>query len=134
MGCRKPSGGAANPFVGKWVIHLERTMAESKKSPKYDEKDEAKMAGFFTSMMDSVGLEITGDKMIYARGDRKTAQPYKVKSRDDSAGKMTATSEAGGQKVEIAFTLIDGKYMNFKSSGTDDMDYYVWEREAEGSE
>ena len=45
---------------------------------------------------------------------------------------LTVTCEADGRKIEILFTLIEVKYMNFKSAGTDDMNYYIWERETGG--
>ena len=126
VGCRKPGSGT-NPFVGRWSVQLDRTMAEGQKHLK---KDGAKMVRFATTMMNPVSLEITAEKMVFHREKQKEVRQYTVKSRDDEAGIMTVASKADGKKIEIVFSLIEGKYMNFKSAGSDDMNYYVWERES----
>lgn len=133
VGCKKSGGPGANPFVGKWSVHLERTLAEGKKSPKYDKENESKMVGFITSMMGSMRLEITDDKIVYLRGEKKISHQYTVKSRDDKGVSMTVTSKVGDKEIEIVFRLIEGEYMNFKSTGSDDMDYYIWEPESAGN-
>lgn len=132
-GCRKPGSAQTNPFVGNWIVHPEHSIAEGKKSPEYANQPQAKMLGFMSAVMDSPSLEITGDKMLFVRGDERKVQLYKVKSRDDEAGTMTVTVKADGKSIEILFTTVEDMYMNFKSTGTDDMNYFIWERET-GSE
>jgi hypothetical protein len=133
-GCKKSGGGSGtNPFVGKWAVQPERSIAEGKKSPKYESEPQAKMLGFISAVMDSPSLEITPDEMVFVRGQERTAQAYTVKSRDDEDGTMTVTAKADGKSIEIVFTLLEDGYMNFKSSDTDDMNYYIWEPET-GSE
>jgi hypothetical protein len=34
--------------------------------------------------------------------------------------------KANGKEGKVTLTLMDGKFMNMKSTGTDDMDYYIW--------
>ena len=131
-GCKKSGGSGANPFVGKWVVHPEHSITEGKKSPKYENQAQARMLGFINAAMDSPDLEMTGDKMLFVRGDERKVQPYTVKSRDDEAGTMTVKAKVDGKSIEILFTTVEDMYMNFKSPGTDDMNYFIWQRETGG--
>ncbi len=113
-------------FLGIWVVDYEKTMEEAKKSPKYSPKDDARFAEVIQRMMATMKLQFTGDEMIYLRGDRKNAVPYTVKSSDGT--KAALSCEAGGRHFDVVLTLREGYTMNFKSSGSDDMDFYVWKR------
>ena len=129
IGCKKDAGSqpAKNPFIGKWIVSYELTMEESKKSPKYQPEIAEKMGMFIKNLVEQMKLEIAAEEMIYSLGDNKRTVPYTVTSTGPGGKSLTATSQAGDKEVQIAFTLIEDKYMNFKSTGTDDMDYYIWQ-------
>jgi hypothetical protein len=113
-------------FVGLWGVDYERTMEEGKKSPKYDAE---KMPAMIKGMMTKMKIRLTDSEMIYVRGAREVKMPYTVTSSD--ARSVTAGVSQGSQEITLTFILIDGEYMNFKSSGSDDMAYYVWKRESD---
>ncbi len=129
IGCKKDAGSqpAKNPFIGKWTVNYELTMEESKKSPKYQPGLDEVMGKIIKKMVEQMKLEITADEMIYSMGDNKQSAPYTITSTGDDGKSLTVTSQAGDKEVQVTFTLIDDKYMNFKSTGTDDMDYYIWQ-------
>ena len=129
IGCKKDAGTgpAKNPFIGKWTVKYELTMEESKKSPKY-QPALAELKGLvIKNMVEQMKLEITAEEMIYSTNDNEPPVPYTVTSTGTGGKSLTATSQVGDKEVQIIFTLIDDKYMNFKSTGTDDMNYYIWQ-------
>ena len=113
-------------FIGLWGVDYDHTMEEGKKSPKYDAE---RMPAMIKGMMAKMKIKLTEREMIYLRGAKEIKLPYSVTSSD--AQSLTVSVNQGPQEVTVTFTLIDGEYMNFKSSGSDDMAYYVWKKEAE---
>ena len=139
FGCKKDAGTqdagtqdadtqpAKNPFIGKWTLNYDLTMEESKKSLKY-RPEVAQLVGMvIKNMAEQMKLEITAEEMIYSKDDKKRAIPYTITSTDTAGKSLTAASQAGDKEVQIIFTLIDDKYMNFTSTGSDDMNYYIWQ-------
>jgi hypothetical protein len=115
-------------FVGLWDVDFDRTMEEAKKSPKYNEKEAERMPAMIKRMMGKMKIKLTDKQMIYVRGTKEVVFPYSVKSSDDKS--VTIEIRKGDDTATVAFILIDGKYMNFKSSASDDMHYYVWKKGA----
>ena len=113
-----------NTFIGVWTVDYDRTMEEGKKSPKYDAE---RMPAMIKGMMAKMKIKLTDTEMIYLRGAKEMKFPYSVTSSD--AQSVTITANPGPQEITIVFTLVDGEYMQFKSSGSDDMKYYVWKQE-----
>ena len=129
-GCGGQSGDLdVSKFIGVWEVDFDRTMEESKKSPKYDEKMAERMPALIKRMMGTMTIRLTDKEMVYRRGTKDIAHPYSVKSSDENSVTITVKQEAN--EITIAFTLIDGEYMSFKSSASDDMNYYVWKKSAE---
>lgn len=116
-------------FTGLWEVNYARTMQEGKKSPKYDEEH---MPAMIKSMMSKMKIKLTDTDMIYLRGAKEIKLPFSVTASD--ADSVTVAVKQGDREVSVMFTLIEQTCMNFKSSGSDDMDYYVWQRVAEGAE
>ncbi len=113
-------------FLGEWSVNIERTLEEVKKSPKYNPEDAANMSEMLKKVISMMRIEVKDRELISSRGNRRTVLPYTLKSSGDDT--VTLSVLASGKEVEIKLSLIDGKYMNLKSSATDDMDYYIWER------
>ncbi|MDQ7826949.1 MAG: hypothetical protein RDV48_29390 [Candidatus Eremiobacteraeota bacterium] len=119
-------GQGAQNFVGIWAVDYERTMEEAKKSPKYNAKEAAAMGEMMKRLMATMKVEFTTREMIYHRGGKTNAIPYTVKSNDGS--KTILSCKAPRRDFEVVVTIREGGLMNFKSSGSDDMDYYIWKR------
>ena len=116
-------------FNGLWEVDFDRTMEESQKSPKYDEKTATRMPDMIKRMMANMKIKLTDKEMIYLRGTKEVVIPYTLKSSDQKS--VTVTMKQGPEEASAVFTLIDGKYMKFKSSASDDMHYYVWKKGTE---
>lgn len=110
-------------FSGTWSVDFDRTMEEAKKSPKYDGE---RVPAMIKRMMAKMKIDMTDKEMTYIRGAKEMKMPFTVKSSDDQS--VTVSVKQGDQEATIKFTLIDGAFMNFNSSGSDDMDYYIWKK------
>ena len=115
-------------LIGVWEVDFDRTMEEAKKSPKYDEAMAERMPKIVKRMMARMKIKLTGTELIYLRGEKEIVLPYEVTS--SNANSITVTVKSGTEEATVVFTLIDGAYMNLKSSASDDMDYYVWKKGA----
>ena len=51
---------------------------------------------------------------------------FEVKETTPTSAVVSGVS--GEESFTLTFTLIDSEYMNFKSSGSDNMAYYIWQR------
>ncbi len=118
----------ANPFLGLWAVEYDRTLEASKASPKYKPEDAEKMPRIIKTMMEMMKMEITETEMIFHRGDDKQAAGYTVKSKTDTT--LTTMITVGEAQAETTLTLIENKYMNMKTTGSDDTEYYIWQRAA----
>ncbi len=114
-------------FVGLWKVNFERTMEEAKKSPKYREEDAERMPAMIKRMMAKMKIEISDKDMSYIRGANKMTLPYTFTSSDTKSA--TVNVKQGPKEASMVFYLIDGEFMNFKSSASDDMHFYIWEKE-----
>jgi len=116
----------ASVFVGEWTINTAKTLEAGKKSPKYNPDDQAIFEKVVNRMAKALKLKVTPQKMIYLQNGKEIKVPYTV--TQSTKTKMVAQTSIQDKQVTITFTLIDGEWMNMKSSGTDDMDYYIWQR------
>lgn len=114
------------PFLGLWHVDFERTMEAAKKSPKYSAKDAERLPLMVKKMMGMMKIKLADGSMSYVRGSKEISIPYKVKTA--SGNSATVACSHGDKTFDVRFTLIDGNYMNFKSSASDDMHYYIWKR------
>ena len=117
---------AMNKFLGLWHVDFERTMEAAKKSPKYSAKDAERLPAMVKKMVQMMQIKLANDSMSYVRGSREMNLPYRVKTA--SGDSATVSCSRGNKTFDVRFTLIEGKYMNFKSTASDDMDYYIWKR------
>ena len=119
-------------FIGLWEVDYTRTMEAGKNSPKYSEKDAERMPAMIKRIMATMKIQLTETEMIYLRGSKEVKVPYSVKSADKHS--VTISVKQDSIEATVIFTLIDGEYMRFKSSGSDDMAYYVWKKGTEKKE
>lgn len=113
-------------FVGEWTINTAKTLEAGKKSPKYNPDDQAIVEKVVNRMAKVLKLKVTPQEMIYLQKGKEIKFPYTA--TQSTKTKMVAQASIQDKQVTITFTLIDGKWMNMKSTGTDDMDYYIWQR------
>ncbi len=114
-------------FAGLWEVNFDATMEEAKKSPKYDEKMAERLPDMVKRLMAVMKVRLNDEEMVYLRGTREMAIPYRFKSSDDKSVTVSMT-QGPSEATTVVFTLIGGKHMNFKSSASDDMHYYVWQK------
>ena len=111
-------------FVGHWEVDFDRTMEEVKKSPEYNPEDAEKLPKIVKRMMQRMKIRIEPDNVVYWMGKRQEAFPFTVTAASDTT--VTANTEQHGKTATFVLTLVEGRYMNLKSSTSDDLDYYIW--------
>ncbi|MBZ0165430.1 MAG: hypothetical protein K8I00_01395 [Candidatus Omnitrophica bacterium] len=117
----------AEKLRGTWVLDTSRTLTYAKTSPKYTEKDASRLPGQLKLLRNLMKIEITAQHVITFRGDRSQPLAYRVES--SAHNQVVLTGRTRGQDVTLTFMLIDGDAMNMRSSGSDDMDYFIWTRD-----
>jgi hypothetical protein len=127
LGCSAPPAPVdMTAFTGLWEVDFDRTMEAAKESPKYDEAEAARLPDMIKRLMAMMKVELTDSEMIYHRGEKAVAVPYTVSASDMTS--VTVAVKQGAMEATLIFTQVDADTMRFKSSATDDMDYYVWKR------
>jgi len=111
-------------FVGTWEVDVDRTLEAAKDSPQYDEKMAQRMPDMVEHVMSMIQIKVTDSDVVYLFGATEAAFRYSVTSADDTS--VTVALAQGSNETSVVFTLVDDLFMNFKSSGSDDMDYYIW--------
>ncbi len=111
-------------FYGEWVVDFDRTMEEAKKSPKYSEEDLQKIPDIIKRMMGSMEVQITESEFLFKRGNKSISNTYELVEESENSAQALFT--VNGREYFTDFILIENKFMNFKSGGSDDMDYYIW--------
>lgn len=118
--------GEMAPFLGKWQVDYEATLAGAKKSPKYDpEKDAKILPKILKKISETLFLEITADNVIFTRGATATAMPYTLKQAGKDSVVLSCTVK--DNTFTLTFIKLKKDRMGFRSSLTDDMNFYVWE-------
>ena len=113
-------------FIGVWSVDYERTIEEARKSPKVSPEEIERMPAIIERMMASMSIEVNDAELVYVVGPRRSALPYTVK--EVAGPTTTVVVSVKEQQAEMRFTVVAGDRMMFKSSQTDDMDFYVWKR------
>ncbi len=111
---------------GKWTVDYDLTIENAKNSPKYSEEMAAKMPEMVKSFMNHMTLEIADAMVIYHMGEKSQEMAFEVDSIDGDT--VVLKLIVPDQEVCLTFTLMADQKMNFKSSGSDDMDYYIWHK------
>jgi hypothetical protein len=132
IGCSKPADEPVKTepmeqkIIGKWKINIDRSVEMLKTNPKVESENYDTLPKMVQKRAGALEMEITKTEMKIVMGSRNQAMGYKVESTDADAQTVTLSiNEAEG--VTVVCKMIDGTYMNQVSSGTDDMNYFVWE-------
>ena len=111
---------------GTWKLNATATEAAMRTSPKWD-ADAEKYWPRILKRMSQVRYILEDGKIIAAMGEKKKEVPVTVKSQDGDVTVFDAT--AGDKPFTMTATLDKDGNLNLKSSATDDMDFYWWEKE-----
>lgn len=114
----------ASKFAGLWEVDFDRTMEELKKSPKYKPEDIEKMPAMIKGMMARMKVKFSEKEFAFVQGGKEMSLPYTVQS--ETANSTVLAVRADGKDQTLTVTLVDGKFLNVKSSGSNDLDYYIW--------
>ena len=115
-------------FIGTWKVNCEKTLLEAKKSPKYKPEDEERMKKAIEKMLKSMTLVIKEKELIFDMGKRKQAlKSIKVENKNDT---LIMFFEVGKKKnkFQVTFSIVENRFLNFKSTASDDMNFYIWEK------
>ncbi|MGK7943282.1 MAG: hypothetical protein AB4058_02305 [Microcystaceae cyanobacterium] len=111
---------------GLWLVDYDKTLEEAKKNPELSAEEIEQMPKIIKRLIETMRIEITENSLIYRRGNRETTILCSFKNMTEI--KIIALCNNQNQEATLTFTLIENKYLNFKSSNSDDMDYYIWKR------
>jgi len=121
-------------FLGYWIIDQQATLENAPHSPKYSVQDDGpRMPEMIAKIADRMSLEVTPTEIIYYQGSDQNAPSRKVPFIVDvvEAEKVVLKTESAGQEVYLTLTLAGDRQMNFRSSQTDDLDFYIWRKAEE---
>lgn len=111
-------------IAGLWEVEFDRTMEEAKKSPKYKPEDAANMPAMIKGMMTRMKVKFSDKEVTFVQGGKEMSMPFTVQSGTDTTAVLAV--KQGGKEQTLTVTLVDGKFLKVKSSGTDDLDYFIW--------
>jgi|GEM_PF-5620105 len=115
------------PFQGRWRVSYERSLAAFKQSPEYSPEQFETMPPMARLFLEKMEARITGNEIALSMpGAQEIAISCAVTQVSETT--TLANCTAKGKTVEVAFKLIDGEYMNFRLSNSDDADYLIWKR------
>lgn len=119
---------------GHWIVDMEKTLELVKTSPKYRPEEEERMPQMIKSIMERMSIEVQDNEILYYRGMSKAESamvtPFEVDSVDGNTVRLRC-ADPSGQDVFLTLTLLSPGQMNFKSSQTNDFDYYIWKKAEE---
>lgn len=119
--------GAEMPeeLKGTWVLNQEATQEYVKQSPKWKAGDE-KTLPLMLKAMSRIRYIFSEKSVTVVIGERKQELPVTLKEHKD--GKWVFTGAVEGKQFTLTVTLDKKGNLNFRSSASDDMDYYLWQK------
>lgn len=117
---------ALDQLKGTWVIDVDRTLEFAQQSPKYTPEEGERLPAQLKMLRGLLKMHITGRQVITVRGDREQVVDFTPQTVTEDQAVLKVQSH--GQEVTLTFTLKEGGVMHMKSSGTDDMDYFLWRK------
>jgi hypothetical protein len=110
---------------GTWVIDAEASTAYMKTSPKWTDKDAEHLPMIFKHLAGVVYI-FADNTIAVATGKERQTYAATLKSRDGNT--YVFDTKAGDQPITLTATLTAAGKLNVRSSATNDMDYYLWQR------
>jgi hypothetical protein len=125
IGCGKP---IETKIIGKWQINVDRSIEMAKTLPMVKPADHERITKMIQHAVDMIQMEITESEFKAILSTETNAQTYKVISTDEDAKTVTILVTYPDAKTETYLcTVIDNAYIKLFSSGSDDINGFVWE-------
>ncbi|GGY84432.1 hypothetical protein GCM10011613_31700 [Cellvibrio zantedeschiae] len=121
-----------SPYTGNWTVSVDKTLENSKNSPKYKKEQEEDFKQALTSMMNAMRLEVTTNKVIFHLGESKEIIPLGTITATPPS--VVAKISADNKEATLTFTPYQKNYINVKSSVSHDLDYIIWEKTTKASD
>lgn len=134
-GCKKEDKSLKlADLKGTWKIHVEKTMAEWTKNPKYKAKeDEERIKKGLTKEKHEFKIKITEKAfiMLIGRGKKTREDKLIVTVKSSKVGQIILEGKPKNAEkpITITITLREGKYLSIKIKGDMDTKYKIWEKE-----
>ena len=119
-----------DPFIGKWSVNVEKTFEEIQSSTKFNPENAETDKKILSSLAGLMRIELSNSSITYIRGKKSRVIPYKINSSTPSS--FTAEVVINEKSFTLSFRLLDGEFLNMKSTGSDDMDFYIWQKFIKG--
>ncbi len=113
-------------FYGEWEVETERTLKRVGASQEFGGVNGSESAAALRDLMPKLRIRITAQELAFIREGEAASFAYAVESSNPTS--VTAQVAQSHQDVSIVFALIEGQYMNYKSTASRRMDDLVWKR------
>jgi hypothetical protein len=110
---------------GVWIVDAEASSKNLRTSPKWDESSE-KSLPMLMKMISKMALVFDAESMKLLMPKREMKLPMKLKSSEESQFVFDASAQ--GKTFQVTISLRTDGVMNMKSTGSDDMDYFLWKK------
>lgn len=124
------SGDKAN-LVGSWVVDAEATRKAAQDSgmmEKMGAMEKKMFEQILGSMLGSMTVTFTKDKMTMSAMNQEQTAAYKVKNRSGKSVEIAADKDGEEAAMTIVFKSKNTMTMKGGPGGTNDMDFLIWKR------
>jgi len=115
---------------GTWAVDHELTMENMKKNPKFEPETVDKFSAIIKQLIEYLKVEVTDSTIIYHTGPKKQELGFTVES--SPSDKVVLRVRQLDQFFTLTFMFLKDGAMTFTSTGSDDMNFYIW-RKVEGN-
>ncbi|MFH1692194.1 MAG: hypothetical protein ABIC68_06510 [Candidatus Omnitrophota bacterium] len=115
-----------NDLYGTWTVDYERSIEKAEKNPKYSAEELKNMPEIVKKMMATMKVRLRQSEMVFIKEGEEKSYPFSLVAESKNTARIEYNT--GTKQYFLNFTLTDKEHMYFKSSGSDDMDNYIWKR------
>ncbi|MBC8368285.1 hypothetical protein H8E52_12835 [bacterium] len=121
------SGSPVDPYLGSWVIDIEKSFAKSQINEDLKDKDPEFVRAEITGMSQVISLVVADSTITYSRGRHSKTLPFDVEAGEP--GKLALAVYDDTQVVHWILNLDEDGYLHLESTRSRFTNYYVYIRE-----
>ena len=126
LSCSKQS---VEMLPGRWIVDYDRTMKAVMNDKIWKDMSDMERDYFPDILMDTIKgfvMRIDDKALTFSMRGNDLSYPYIIEKEEGNS--LILISDTGDEEVRLIFRIIDRNHISFKSSATNDMDFYIWKR------
>ena len=127
LGACSDSSKPIDPYVGSWVIDIEKSFAKSQLNEDLRDQDPEFVRAEITGMSQVIGLVITDSTFTYSRNRHSKTLPFDIEA--DRSDTLAIAVYDDTQVIHWEMNLDEGGYLHLGSTRSRFTNYYVYVRE-----